>query len=361
MAYEVDYLAVGDGTRCGDAIAIRFFRFNPATGLAEPFVIVIDGGTLESGERLVQHILTHYKTTVVDLAICTHADSDHVSGLRVVLQKLKVKRLWMHRPWKHAGKIRDAFADGRITNDSLERHLRNALSLAHELEGIAIEKGIPISEPFSDNGTSNRFPELTVLGPSSDYYRDLLPQFGKTPEAVKATESIFGRMVEAAKSKLEDWNVETLSEPPETRPENDASVILLLEVDGRRLLFTGDAGVPALELAADFAEDELRIDLQTCVFYQVPHHGSRRNVGPSILNRVVGPIGAVQGPKTALVSASKGGSPKHPARKVTNAFHRRGADVLATQGEGICVRHNVPMRPGWGPAALVPFYTEVDE
>ena len=35
---------------------------------------------------------------------------------------------------------------------------------------------------------------------------------------------------------------------------------------------------------------------------------------------------------TVVVSAAKEGEPKHPSAKVTNAYLRRGARVLATQG-----------------------------
>ncbi len=359
MGYEIDFLPVGQGEKSGDAIAIRYGNLSGSR--AEQTVIVIDGGTLDSGERLVKHVQEHYGTDVVNLQVSTHPDVDHVSGSRVVLENLQVKRLWMPRPWNHAGKIREAFADGRITNDSLSKRIQEALGTAYELEEMAIRQGIPISEPFSDGAANSQFPGLWVLGPSSDYYRELLPQFDKTPLAKSLSESLFGRVAEAVKSVAEGWNIETLAEPPETRPENNSSAILLLQVDGRRLLFTADAGVPALERAAGFAEHN-GVNLQTCVFQQIPHHGSRRNVGPSILNRIVGPIGAASGSKTVFVSASAGGAPKHPARKVTNAYLRRGANVVATQGSAIWHRSSdAPARWGYGPATPVPFYPEVDE
>jgi hypothetical protein len=49
MAWEVDFLAVGEGEKSGDAIA---FRFGNLTGSREEQkVMVIDGGTLEAGEH----------------------------------------------------------------------------------------------------------------------------------------------------------------------------------------------------------------------------------------------------------------------------------------------------------------------
>ena len=46
MAYQVDFLPVGDGAKSGDAIAMRFGNFaNPQ----QTYVVVIDGGFQSSG------------------------------------------------------------------------------------------------------------------------------------------------------------------------------------------------------------------------------------------------------------------------------------------------------------------------
>ena len=97
---------------------------------------------------------------------------------------------------------------------------------------------------------------------------------------------------------------------------------------------------------------------------QVPHHGSKRNVGPTLLNRIVGPrLGSqpTSTKMTVVVSASAEGAPKHPAKKVTNAYNRRGAKVLGTQGTSIRIPYDAPNRADYGPAAPIPFYTEVEE
>ena len=361
MGYEIDFLPVGQGEKSGDAIAIRHGNLHGSR--SEQRVIVIDGGTKDSGQKLVDHIQTYYGTNEVDLVICTHSDGDHSSGLSVVVENLTVKRLWMHCPWNHSSRIRDAFRDGRLSNDGLSRRFQEALAHARTLEQLALSKGIPITEPFSDGTASTCLTELTVLGPSRDYYCELLPQFDCMPAMKSVAENFLGRMAESVKAVAESWGWETLTEPPDgqgTRPENNSSVVLLLQVDGQNLLFTGDAGVPALEHAVDVAEAN-GIDLKGCAFQQIPHHGSRRNVGPDILDRIVGPIGATPGFKTVFVSASVGGAPKHPAKKVTNAYQRRGATVVATQGGAIYHHSKGAARWGYGPVAPVPFYNEVDE
>ena len=51
MAFEVDFLAVGEGEKSGDAIAVRWG--NLAGPRIEQKVPIIDGGTLEAGKNLV--------------------------------------------------------------------------------------------------------------------------------------------------------------------------------------------------------------------------------------------------------------------------------------------------------------------
>ena len=102
MGYEIDFLAVGDGEKSGDAIALRYGNLH---GLhSEQTVITIDGGTMESGEALVKHVLQNYGTNRVDVAFLSHPDNDHASGMRQVLEKLEVGKAAMHLPWDHSGR-----------------------------------------------------------------------------------------------------------------------------------------------------------------------------------------------------------------------------------------------------------------
>jgi beta-lactamase superfamily II metal-dependent hydrolase len=150
----------------------------------------------------------------------------------------------------------------------------------------------------------------------------------------------------------ETLQIETLKDPdPDaTSAENQSSSILLLRVDGQSLLFTGDAGAQALQHSIDFAKSR-GISLSDLNFFQVPHHGSRHNIGPTILNQI--------GTRCAFVSASTDGAPKHPSKRVTNALKRRKAKTYATQG--VDLRHYLGIaRKGWVTATEVPFYTEVE-
>lgn len=360
IGYEIDFLPVGTGEKSGDAIALRWGDLHSADPTKQT-VVVIDGGFTDSGDALVEHIKKYYRTDMVDCVISTHPDGDHVSGLNVVLEKLTVLQLAMHRPWskEHTRGISDLFHDGRVTDNSVKEKLKAGLESAYQLEQLAIRKKIEIIEPFT--GSSGWKNTLRIIGPTKDYYDSLLPDFRSTPEPKRAS---FSSIIEAAKDAVkriaEAWGVETLDDTGETSAENNSSAITLFHFNDNYLLFTGDAGIPALENAITFLERE-RFDFTKLKFIQVPHHGSKRNIGPTILNKIVGQKLSSQQKtgKTAFVSAAKD-SDKHPAKKVTNAFLRRGASVYATQGEKIYHYYNTPSR-GWKTAPTIPFYTEVEE
>lgn len=160
----------------------------------------------------------------------------------------------------------------------------------------------------------------------------------------------------------ESWAAERLKDGGVTSATNESSVVLYGDFGtNRKVLLTGDAGVFALTFSADFA-DATGLPLQQFMFVQVPHHGSRRNVGPTLLNRLVGPIQPEGRPPrfTAFVSAPKDDD-SHPRKIVTNAFMRRGGDVVVTQGVKKVYWDGFPPRRGYENAALLKFAPQVED
>lgn len=360
--YEIDFLPVGNGERSGDAICMRY-------GTPGNYkVMVYDGGTKESGQALVNHIRNYYGTNVVDYAICSHPDADHASGLSVVLEQMQVRELWMHRPWAHSELICQYFKDGRITDSSLAERLKEKMAAAHALEELAIGQGIPLYEPFQ----GDQIGAFYVLSPTKDWYvHELIADFEKSPEKKQSTSagaggSIWGVVIEAAKRAAalvaESWGIETLREAVNTSAENESSVVLFGTVADRGILLTGDAGIQALSAAAGYAEARGVSIPAHIQFAQVPHHGSRNNVSPSVLDRLIGqklttPL--VDARVTAFVSAAKE-SETHPRSAVVNAFIRRGAKVIPTKGQAIRHHHDMGVRSGWNPVEPLPFSQQVE-
>lgn len=357
MGIEVEFIPVGEKTKNGDAIIVRYEK----NGMYK--IMVVDGGTKDSGKKIVEHIRNYYGTNYVDFVVNTHPDNDHVSGLITVLEELEVGELWMHLPWEHSAKIRDLFHDGRITDDSLAEHIKLSLNRAHQLYELACQKKVAIFEPFEGTNIG----EFKVLSPLKDWYINyLLPDFPNLPKKKekkglsKSISETYQRIINAVK---ESWGTETLTENyGDTGARNESSAVLYANIDEYKILLTGDAGKQGLHNSADYAEDVLGIKLSESKFVQMPHHGSRRNVSPSVLNRILGEIETEDNipSTTTFVSVSKE-TEEHPKKVVVNAFIRRGAKVFETRGSTIRHQKNMPERVGWNSITPLEFNEEVEE
>ena len=363
LGFEIDFLPVGSGDRSGDAIAIRY------GSPGQYKVLVYDGGTKESGQALVNHIKEHYRTSRVDYVVNSHPDGDHASGLSVVMEQMEVGELWLHQPWKYSRAILDYFKDGRITDNSLKERLQTKMAAAYALEQLAIKNNIPIYEPYQ----GAKIGGFVVLSPEKNWYiHDLIAEFTKSPEQKKAEsgttrvgallEAIARTAANAVVWVTEHWGIETLRDDVQTSAENESSVVLFGQIDQQCILLTGDAGVKALAATADYTTS-CGVSLPAILnFVQVPHHGSRNNVSTTTLDRVLGVRKSSNDGitnKTAYVSAGKE-STTHPRKVVINAFIRRGAKVVATQGQSKCYRHNMPGREGWVPVTPLEFSAQVE-
>lgn len=355
-ALEIDFLPVGENSKSGDAIAIRFGNYESSQWKSQT-IMVIDGGSTTSGEALIKHVTEIYKTDKIDRAILTHPDGDHASGLRTVIEEMKVDKIWMHCPWNHWSDLKDSIADGRITKLSFSERLKEAYQYAYDIEQIAIKKKIPIYPPHQGGYfclDEKKEPILKVLGPGKDFYLSLIQASEKTPNMglIEAEKKTFAEVQKTLATEDMTFATEHLSELDEnTSSENDMSLILYLTVAGQKYLFTGDAGTMGLYKAIRYAIEE-GIDLKQLNGFQVPHHGSRHNISKGILENIYAPH--------AFISCAAKGAPHHPSKIVTNALLRRKIKPYTTKGLLLSQNHNVPTRSGMVTATPVPFYSIVE-
>jgi beta-lactamase superfamily II metal-dependent hydrolase len=333
--HEIDFLPVGDGKNSGDAIAIRFSH--PEDG--RWVHVIVDAGFQDDGEALVDHVKRHYETDQIDLAILTHPDGDHIGGMGEVVRGLAVERLWLHDIDAHGGS-----------------GLPAAVAVK-DLIGVARERGTEVQEAWA--GASAFGGALTILGPDKAYYEELVAD---QVQGVSAPSVAAKALIEAVRDLWDRVAAALGTEIPfgekDVSPRNNSSMISLLRLDGHSHLLTGDAGVPALERAWDFAEQKGLAE--TPDFVQIPHHGSRRNASSSWLNRLLGEAGQPEGSHTAFVSVVKEAE-KHPSGRIVNAYIRRGCTVIPTAGGSICHRDGTPDRPNWGPARPLPPMEEEED
>ena len=320
-------------------------------------MVVVDGGYHADGESLLDFFPRVYGTRTINLMVSTHPHNDHVSGLRPLLESLDVRELWMHRPWTRSRSIHTFITDGRVTHRSLTDRLQRSFKLAYELEQLAIAKGVKVREPLTGVTFGN---EIVVAGPTRDYYASLMASFDAERRASTIGESLVRGMKAAVQWFVESWDDEALVEPDEdaVSPVNNSSTVLYLNLE-KYILLTADAGVPALRQALDYLTlKQLSTDFR---WVQLPHHGSKRNVGPSILNRLLGRPFGVESNKWGIASAAKDGGPKHPSQRVINAVRRRGWKAQSTSGQSILLHDGNRHRPGFGPLATLDFAPKYED
>ena len=302
---------------------------------------------------------------IIDFVVSSHPDNDHMSGLRVIMSELPVRELWMQVPWVHADRILHLFRSRRWTEDGLARELRRQYNYVVELVDLAQKQGTQIKLPFE----GQKIGPFTVLSPTVEMYEGLLPQFRDTPRPDQDMLQTLGHWITGigrriSKAILKDipelWDKETLREGGITSAENESCVVLLGDLGAGNIFLTADAGLRALYASVNYAHQQ-QISLDPLWLFQVPHHGSRNNISPSMLDYIIGPPvqeGQTRSPH-CIVSAGKEDE-NHPRQVVVNALWRRGLKPQVTRNGLIRYQSGLKQRDGWTTVPPIPFSTAVE-
>jgi beta-lactamase superfamily II metal-dependent hydrolase len=328
---EIDMLSLGDA----DSMLVSYWN-----GSSSAYRVLIDGGNKGDAPE-VRGLLRNLNISTVDEVFSTHLHDDHSGGLIELLADttLTFGKLWCHIPQWHVESMEKVNTALRAAGTSEEAEsIRKSLATAAAIYKIAKDRKIPHDEPFVGKATGL----LQILSPTEDFYRGLVAEFAEADE-IKAEDAANLRYaVETAMDeaffKAGLLGGSSLLTDPHTDPENESSVVSGFTYSGAAYLFTADAGTSALtNVVSSF-------QLATLRWMQIPHHGSRRNLTESLIEKLA--------PKTAYVSAS--GNDKHPRRAVVNAFKKLGTNVYSTHyPNGSHLHHQmgtVPTRDGYVPA-----------
>ncbi len=324
---EIDMLSLGNA----DSILVT--RWQP--GVA-PVRILVDGGNDGSAETVLA-FLARRGVSHIDHLVCSHLHDDHAAGLVSIAGQrwLTIGSAWVHQPRLHIDLARLAAVGSRATVSRTAADINECLETTDRLVATLGARGVAAYEPFSGMSIGPLF----VAGPTRDYYRQLLCEFTD----IDARSVLDARIAETGLSLFAELlysdTSSTLDDSPETSPENNTSVILYGNNGGTRFLFTADAGVGALTRVVAAYQAGSFSNLE---WFQLPHHGSRRNVNQFLVDHFC--------PKLAYVSAD--GSLKHPRRAVVNAFKAKGTHVFSThypQATNLWYHSGVvPARPDYG-------------
>ena len=365
MKYEIDFIGVSKDKTSTNADAICF-RWENHDGYK---IAVYDVGLKVYGEKLVDHLNKYYFNDdsnrydrlekKINYLFISHPHQDHVSGIDAIIENFDIGVIYMNCPWLYKDELEDLYSnDGRVTPKSIGDELNIDFSLIKHVEEMADEYGIKIHNAFQGENIDDR---LYILSPSKDFYLQKIAASSKTKRLTKMAmnESVF--KIDKADGILETWDKETLREGESTDAENETSIVLLGNMEDECFLLTADAGNEALREGIDFSL-YCGWDLSTMVnFYEIPHHGGRHNVSPSLLDDLLGrkvKKGSTAG-RSAVASVAEDSD--HPKKMVVNAFKRRGIKVYSTAGNTFWHHHgDMPKRKEFHQAEQLPFFKYVE-
>jgi len=323
--FEIDMLNVG----AADAILLHAFA--KIKGKEWEYVVLVDAGNEGDGAKIINHINKYYEQKYIDLAICTHCDSDHYGGFKELIEEHKkqkafsIRKFWVHDPYKHVNINDVKFVR---TNPTLKQRLHDAYAFndGSNLLDMIDKSGIPREEAF----TGKKYIPLNikVLGPDKDYYESLIPDFSDDL-AFKTEEEDFDletyNFSEEDKSEIYSQTLEEANDDPSK--VNQSSIIFSFSAFNNTYLFTGDAGKDALHRVINI--DYWNI-LKHIHWLKVPHHGSKHNLDNDIIEYFH--------PDISYISTEKYG--KFVNRCTVNALKKVG-NVYSTQDDNGSKWHHV--------------------
>lgn len=188
-------------------------------------LVIYDCGSEEFADEVIQYM----KDNNIDKAdiVLSHNDSDHFKGITKLVDEGKVNSITTLLLLKYVDDIYDKMNDKRKTRDSIKKQIEELYSNIYSLSGNNLVDALGDNEYLPNN--------MRVVGPDKDYFIEAVSKHLDTRES----DSIDGETI-----------------------MNAISVQLEIDINGRKLLLTGDSNFEAIK-------DKIR----EYDAIQLPHHG----------------------------------------------------------------------------------------
>lgn len=289
MGLLVDMINVGEGDSCLLSI----------DGPQGEQNVLIDAGLPDKGATVLDYINQHTSGNL-SMVIATHLDEDHIGGLETVMRGARFLRnaefvlnvppaLKTHWPSRR----RDLERYGSVKR---VKRVMSALDSVRSLCTLANQRGLIQSEALQGRSWHYGGVTITVLNPTASRLASAWEDSRLDTYIQSGWEQGF---VEA---------IESLSEAPETSPENDSSIVLDVNYNGENCaLLASDAGAAVLREVT--AGKRYRI-------LKVPHHGSKTGLDEDLVKQL--------NPRYAFVPVGQN-SFGHPCIEILDMLRNRGA------------------------------------
>lgn len=284
--------------------------------------ILIDGGSTSNrkvGEYVLLPAIRYYGMAELDYVFVTHGDADHISGIEYLLNA------------EHIGV--------RIRNLVLAKYgdrqgLANIEILAKEknINVVYMEAGDKIQEKQNTDMAGLTLECLYPSGRTLEAKQVVERESDSIAEAKQVAEREASGITDDKKIAIGLDNAITANVPGEEATgsgldANDLSMVLLAKYDGRKILFTGDAG----SMVEKRLILEKSILLSETDALKVGHHGSHSASSKGFLQTTK--------PQYAIISCGKKNHYGHPHEETLMQLQTIGARVYRTDQCGAIILH----------------------
>ena len=287
----------------GDCLILEYGQ------ITKPKRILIDAGTIGAFDRLkpILDELIQEKIDPFELFVITHIDADHIGGALKVLEHPNYQKLFKEI-WFNGSEHLNPGAFLEIFG-AVQGELLTQLILA---SGVSWNGKFEMSNISLDEVDQPRLItidvdlKITILSPGFSQLQKLLPKWddeikkaGLNPQdpniALPQPASIFERL-----GSLDIDLLSSIDFKEDTSEANGSSIAMLVELNGKKILFGADAHPTVLTSAISKLNNgkPYQVDL-----FKLPHHGSKNNVSIELIKQI---------PSKAYLFSSNGAYYKHP-------------------------------------------------
>ena len=310
----------------------------------------------EPGEKILIPGLRYYGITQVDLAVLSHTDADHVNGVRELLEEGEEYGIHVSRIGLAAGTVTGEadgkevpggiLAAGAVTREAdgieVPGGILAARAVTGEADGIEVPGGILAAGAVTGEADGKEVPGGILAAGTVTGEADGIEVAGSEPTtgdekggeggkilaaAYKAGASIVWLSAGDVINLGEDTGMEVLYPARGNTGEgNEFSLVILLSVSGKHILFTGDIGAETEKELISILQEYPKTDV-----LKVAHHGSAYSSSEEFLKTIQQP-GSV-----AVISCGRKNIYGHPAESTLKRLKEAGFHILRTDRNGAVI------------------------
>lgn len=298
----------------GDCILIEYVPLH---------FIMIDGGYVDTYKNYLFPKLKGIagQGGVVDLIVVTHIDGDHISGVIKLLEEeelpIEIKHIW-YNGYRHVqsivkvSEVPETFVHKSICKENSKETCKPiSARQGCTLSTLIFQKGLVWNEPTG--GGVIKAPmtiqlskaTIHILSPNEtdienlcDFWRKRLIKDGllRKEHSAEYWDDAFEFSLSKDKPGFHfheqkvsmSYNLEKIKEEPyapDDSATNGSSISFMIEVDGKRILFLGDAHAETVvdSLNALFGAENVPFKFDSV---KLSHHGSYNNNSPELLSKI---------------------------------------------------------------------------